>query len=135
MNKYMFLLCAVIIASVMMLSSPAFAQETNPCAADFKQYCADVTPGGGRLVRCYEERKDKMSPACVAWAALAKSTAASAKTACAKEIDAGCNTEKGDPFALVDCLQGNYVNLSMECRNKLNEFKYRYPKPNPDRTQ
>ena len=42
-------------AAVLILAAalPVFAQEINPCTKDFKQYCSDVTPGGGRLVRCY----------------------------------------------------------------------------------
>jgi hypothetical protein len=108
---------------------PAFAQEINPCAKDFKQYCSDVTPGGGRLVRCYEQYKDKMSANCKAWAERAKTNAAALKEACSKEIDAGCKSEKGDPLETLNCLQGNYINLSPECVAALNQFKWRYPVP------
>ena len=57
---------AMTAAVLMPLSaaSPAFAQEANPCAKDFAQYCSHITPGGGRLVRCYEQNKDSMSAAC-----------------------------------------------------------------------
>ena len=134
MKKFGHIVYAVLVV-VMMAVLPAFAQETNPCANDFKQYCADVTPSGGRLVRCFEERKDKMSAACVSWADLAKSNAATLKAGCAKEIDTRCSFEKGDPFATVDCLQGNYIDLSMGCREKLNEFKGRYQRPLRDQSQ
>jgi len=122
---------AVAIATGMLLAAmqPASAQMASPCASDFKQYCSGISPGGGRLVRCYEEKKDKFSPACVGWAELAKANAASVKAACTKEINSACNFEKGDPFEMLDCLQSNYVDLSMECRTKLNEFKGQYPKP------
>jgi hypothetical protein len=110
-------------------ASPAFAQEANPCAKDFAKYCNHVTPGGGRLVRCYEENKDSMSAACRAWAEEVKTNAAALKEACSKEIDARCNIEKGDPLAMIGCLQGNYVNLSSECVAALNKFKWRYPLP------
>jgi hypothetical protein len=110
-------------------ASTAFAQEANPCAKDFAKYCNHVTPGGGRLVRCYEENKDSMSAACRAWAEEVKTNAAALKEACSKEIDARCNIEKGDPLAMIGCLQGNYVNLSSECVAALNKFKWRYPLP------
>lgn len=122
----------VVTAAVLMLflpALPASAQQTNPCTKDFKQYCPDVTPGGGRLLRCYEERKDKMSAECRAWAEAAKANAVIAREACAKEIDLLCSFHKGDPFGMLDCLQGEYINLSPECSAKLNEFKWRYPKP------
>jgi hypothetical protein len=118
-------------AAVLMLAAalPAIAQEINPCAKDFKQYCSHVTPGGGRLVQCYEQYKDKMSPACTDWAERVKANAAVTKEACSKEIDAGCNSEKGDPLGMLNCLQGKYISLSPECVAALNKFKWRYPVP------
>ncbi len=118
-------------AGLMLLFSrlPASAQETNPCAKDFAQYCSHITPGGGRLVRCYEENKNSMSPACRSWAEGVKANAEILKEACSKEIDARCNSEKGDPLAMIGCLQGNYVSLSSECVTALNQFKWRYPQP------
>jgi hypothetical protein len=122
----------LLMAGVLMMFSvalTAFSQETSPCAKDFAQYCGHITPGGGRLVRCYEENKDKMSAACRAWAEEVKSNASVLKDACSKEIDARCNIEKGDPLAMLNCLQGNYTNLSSECVAALNKFKWRYPVP------
>jgi len=119
---------AVVLMTILFAMS-AFAQELNPCTDDFKQYCGSVTPGGGRLLRCYEENKSKMSANCVGWAENVKSNAAAVRDACSDMIDARCNSEKGDPFRMLDCLQGNYISLSMKCRVKLNEFKGRYPKP------
>ena len=122
----------VLVAAVSMLLSaglPVFAQDINPCAKDMKQFCSAVSPGGGRLLRCYEDNKDKMSPACRAWAERVKSNAQAVKDACSKEIDAGCNFEKGDPLAVLNCLQGNYTSLSPECTSLLNQFKWLYPVP------
>jgi hypothetical protein len=117
------------VLMMFIVSLPASAQSTNPCAEDMKKYCNDVTKGGGRLLRCYEERKDKMSTACRGWVEAAKANAGVLKAACSKEIDASCNVEKGDPLEMLDCLQGNYIDLSLQCRERLNEFKGRYPKP------
>ncbi len=110
----------------------ALAADANPCADDFRKFCGDVTPGGGRLLACYEKQKDKLSPDCRAWAESAKSNAASLKSVCAREIDQACNAERGDPLALLNCLQKEYISLSPRCVEKLNEFKYHYPlPPNP----
>ena len=134
MNRFVSALSMVRLAtaaSLMMLLAalPAFALEENPCTNDFKQYCADVSPGGGRLIRCYEERKEKFSSACRAWVERAKSYAEVLKAACAKEIDKSCNFEKGDPIEMLDCLQSNYIDLSPDCRTKLTDFKRVHPMP------
>lgn len=118
------------ILMLLIAALPVFAQTiTTPCTKDFKQFCGDVTPGGGRLVSCYEQKKNKMSVACQVYADRAIANAHVLKKACSKEIDAGCNFEKGDPLEMLDCLQGNYIDLSDECRKELNKFKGRYPKP------
>lgn len=138
MQKFSSAISTVIVLFVATMVSaglPAFAQEINPCARDFKEVCSDITPGGGRWMRCYEERKDKMSPSCRSWVEQFKSSALSVKEVCAKELDSWCNFEKGDPYAMLECLRSNFTSLSQACREKFNWFKDRYPKPNPDRTQ
>ncbi len=122
---------AGITAALMMLVTalPATAQLTSPCTNDFQQFCSDVTPGGGRLVRCYEENKTKMSTDCIGWAEGAKANAAALKAACGDMIDARCSFEKGDPLAVLNCLQSNYIDLSVNCRVKLNAFKNNYTPP------
>ena len=134
MKRFLIAVTTVFSAAATVLvllpgAMPAYAQEINPCTKDFKEICSDVTPGSGRLVRCYEERKDKMSAACKGWAETAKANSSVLAAACSKELEARCNSERGDPFGTLDCLQSNYIDLSMECRVRLNEFKGRYPKP------
>ncbi len=122
------LLIGFAAAGMMLLNLQlAAAQDAGPCASDFKQYCNSVTPGGGRLVQCYEKNKDKMSGECRAWAEGAKAYAKVVTDACSKEIDQSCNIERGDPLAMLDCLQRRYTSMSPGCVSKLNEFKYRYP--------
>jgi len=70
-----------------------------------------------------------MSAGCKAWAEHAKTNAAVVKEACNAMIDARCNSEKGDPLEMLECLQSNYVDLTVECREKLNVFKGKYPMP------
>lgn len=108
---------------------PATAQQIDPCGDDFNKYCSGVTPGGGGLVRCYEANRAKMSADCVGWAEAAKAYAGTVKAACAEMVDARCSFAKDDPLAMVACLQSNYLDLSANCRIKLNNFKNNYPPP------
>jgi hypothetical protein len=115
------------VLTLLATALPAFAQEMTS-----KQGLQTI------LLRCHPEAaacsaatnsKDKMSANCKAWAERVKANAASLKEACSKEIDASCNSEKGDPLGMLNCLQGNYINLSPECVAALNQFKWRYPQP------
>lgn len=117
--------------ALMMLSSavPASAQQTNPCTNDFATYCPDVTPGGGRLVQCYEQNKNQMSADCIGWMEGVKANAAPVKKACADMINSRCADVKGDPLGMQNCLQSNYIDLTVDCRNQLNQFKGMYPMP------
>jgi hypothetical protein len=124
------LMGTAVVLMIFMAAMPASSQTiTTPCTNDIKQFCGDVTPGGGRLVGCYRQNKDKMSAACQVYADGAIANAEYLKKACSKEIDARCNSEKGDPLEMLDCLQGNYIDLSGDCRDSLNQFKGRYRMP------
>jgi hypothetical protein len=123
----------IVAAAAAMLFLPlgnVRAQVASPCDDDFSKYCGDVTPGGGRLVACYERNKDKMSGDCRSWAEGAKAYAKVVTDACSKEINQACTIATGDPLAMLNCLQGQYINLSQKCISKLNEFKYLYPQVN-----
>jgi hypothetical protein len=132
MRREIFAVPAVLVGAfmVMLLAElPASGQTASPCTGDMKEFCGTVTPGGGRLLQCYETNKDKVSANCRGWAEAAKSRGATVKKACSKTIDARCNFEKGDPLEMLECLQSNYIDLTYECREMLNEFKGRYPLP------
>ena len=133
MKRFVYAVSAITVitaAVLMMLVAvvPAFAQTKNPCEGDFAKYCSDTTRGSSSMVKCYEQNKGSMSRACISWAEGVKAHGAEVRAACAKEIDERCNYEKGEPFALLDCLEGHYVSSSEDCRVKLNQFKYYYPK-------
>jgi hypothetical protein len=36
----------------------------SACAQDIAQFCADVTPGGGRLIKCLSPHLQELSPEC-----------------------------------------------------------------------
>ena len=49
------------------LSGAAVAQGRavrQACAGDFKTYCSNVQPGGGRILACLQQNAAKLPPAC-----------------------------------------------------------------------
>jgi len=110
---------------------PAIAQAYGsqwPCADDMNKFCSGVTTGGGKLFDCYERQKQNMSGQCVAWAENLKRTGGELREACSKEISSMCSSQRSDSMELLDCLQGNYIDLSPKCVDKLNRYKSSYPK-------
>ena len=68
---------AIIAISMISWGGSAPAQDDVPanmlgskiadaCGTEIKQYCAEVRPGGGRILRCLRDNKAKLSDACKA---------------------------------------------------------------------
>jgi hypothetical protein len=60
---------AVAAAASFLLAGAASAQGDmsavrDACAKDMQTYCNGVQPGGGRIMACFKEHQDKISPAC-----------------------------------------------------------------------
>jgi hypothetical protein len=45
-------------------SAPQATPVREACAADFKKFCPDVQPGGGRMRACIAEHRDDLSQGC-----------------------------------------------------------------------
>jgi hypothetical protein len=57
---------AVMFASLCATGAIAqTAAEQAACRSDFAKLCKGTKPGGGRILTCLAEHKDKLSPACL----------------------------------------------------------------------
>lgn len=98
------------------------------CKADLRALCTGIEPGGGRLIQCLEEHKDKLSPDCSAAMAAAhkegapggKPRAGEIPAACQPEVDGVCKDSAygGKPMVL-DCLRSYEDKLSPACKQAL----------------
>jgi len=66
--KRLISLCALaVFASA---ATTALAQSRSDarkaCAADFRTVCSGTKPGGGKIIRCLNDNRDKLSEACKA---------------------------------------------------------------------
>ncbi len=107
---------------VLLSALPCQAQIAGPCNETITKYCSGITPGGGRLKQCLEKHLDDASLACKDWLGTMRVKADDLNRACAQEIVAFCNFDKPDQMRIVQCLEERYVNLLVECREKLREF-------------
>lgn len=102
-------------------ASGARAQEL-PCTEEIRTYCADVQPGGGRILRCLKANEAKLSPACVKRVEdLRAAISGPVGAACRDDWAALCYhpTASTDRQSIVQCLEANRANLSAGCKKAL----------------
>ena len=101
------------------------AQIVGPCAETVTKYCKDVTPGGGRIMKCLSDHRDDQSMACRDWLQDQNKSLKELNTACPGEIASLCNFDPPDTIRIYICLDHNYMVLKSDCRDKLREIKDR----------
>ena len=104
-----------------MLPSSARAQEL-PCTEEIRTFCANVQPGGGRIVQCLKANEAKLSPACVRRIDdLRAAVSGPVGAACRDDWAALCYHPKAstDRQAMLQCLQANRAQVSAGCQKAL----------------
>lgn len=81
--------------------------EAGACRNDARSLCAQVQPGGGRIVACLKSRESQLSEAC--------RIALPVMERCAGEVRSLCG-DAAAPRAMRTCLRENAAKLSPECR-------------------
>jgi len=116
---------AVFLLICALAPMPSEAQITGPCAETVNKYCKDVTPGGGRIMKCLGEHRDDQSAACRDWLEDQNRSLKELNTACPGDIASLCNFSNPDSMLIYRCLEDNYISLKSDCREKLREIKDR----------
>jgi hypothetical protein len=115
-------------------SNSVRAQVTIPqsvvlnCAGDIKNYCSNITIGGGRVVACLFAHNDKISGQCT-FAMIEASEALNATlaalrhlaktTSCRSDLKQYCRGIPAGGGRLYRCLRKNKATLTNECRAAL----------------
>ena len=108
------LLCGVLPYAVR-------AQEL-PCTEEIRTLCANVQPGGGRILQCLKANEAKLSPACVRRVDdLRAAFSGPVGSACRDDWAALCYHPKAstDRQAMLQCLQANRAQVSAGCQRAL----------------
>jgi hypothetical protein len=96
------------------------AQEI-PCTEEIRTLCADVQPGGGRILQCLSANEAKLSPACTGRVSDLQAFVSGAVGACRDDWAAYCYHPRASTSrqAIIQCLQANRANVSAGCQNAL----------------
>ena len=90
------------------------------CNADAKKHCADVKPGGLRVVECLSRKQASLSPACKPLIEPGAESTIAWREACGADIDKEC-PQAVIGTGLVHCLSSKRASLSPTCRKKVDD--------------
>jgi hypothetical protein len=116
---------AAFLFACIVTSTPSEAQIAGPCAETITHYCKDVTPGGGRILKCLDDHRDDQSIACKDWLEDQNKSLKELNTVCAEEIARMCSFDNPNSYRIFRCLEDNYTAVKSVCREKLRQIKDR----------
>ncbi|CTQ51792.1 Cysteine rich repeat [Roseibium album] len=137
--KTSFSLSALIFSFFLFLfGQSAFAQGPvvgvlEACETEISTYCAEVTPGDGRILSCMYAYEDKISDGCAASIVdLADAldfmfaNAREAIAICAPDIEANCSNVEFGGGRVLTCLKENASKVSAECQPVVSSFSEKF---------
>ncbi|HEX5787449.1 MAG TPA: hypothetical protein VFY03_04680 [Woeseiaceae bacterium] len=126
---------SLLLLLVLGLGGAAAAQDTlleyvtEECQADLDKFCAEVTPGEGRLMYCAAAYQDQLSGQCkgaLANAALLmadlSNTIAVVAEACETELMTHCADVEVGEGRVLQCLDDHEAELGAECNEVLDQL-------------
>lgn len=116
-----------LLALVLCLLAAAVpaAPVGGPCAETIEKSCRDVTPGSGRIAKCLNDHAGDQSIACKEWVADQTRSLKDLNRVCDQEIVRMCGSVPAEGVRIFQCLEENYINLRIDCREKMREFRDR----------
>jgi hypothetical protein len=102
------------------LSGGAFAQEI-PCTEEIRTFCAEVQPGGGRILQCLKANEAKLSLACTKRVGELEGAVSGPLGACRDDWAALCYHPRAltGRQEMIHCLQAHQAKLSTGCQKAL----------------
>jgi hypothetical protein len=95
--------------------------QEMPCTEEIRAYCADVQPGGGRILQCLKNNEAKLSPACMQRFNDLQEAVSGPMGACRDDWVAYCYHPRAstERQAMIQCLQANQMKVSAGCQKAL----------------
>ena len=118
------MLCGVVALGLVGggISAVAHAQEM-PCTEEVRTLCADVQPGGGRILQCLKNNQAKLSMACTQRLHDLQEAVKGPLGACRDDWVAYCYHPRVSTGReeMIQCLQANQAKVSTGCQKAMQE--------------
>ena len=112
-----------VLLGVVLWGAPATGQtqEEIPCHTEIRTYCADVQPGGGRILQCLKQHESALSGVCVHRLRALQETFSGSLSACRDDWTAHCYHPRVaiDRQGVLQCLQTTQAKVSAGCQKAL----------------
>jgi hypothetical protein len=105
-----------ILMILLVISAQAQAVDPMPCEQDVARYCKSIVPGAGRVGKCLNENKLKVSGDCERYALALREQRKKLKTECYGDILANCKDILPGQGRVLSCLQSHKENISRACQ-------------------
>jgi Cysteine rich repeat len=125
----------LLLLTTLAVGSVASAQDTlldyvaQSCRADMDKFCANVTPGEGRLINCAAAYRDQLSDECkgaiVNAAIIVEDVtyrALNVAQACETELDSWCGDVEVGEGRVLACLNDHADELSKDCDEAVDDL-------------
>ncbi len=102
------------------ISGEVRAQEI-PCTEEIRTFCADVQPGGGRILQCLKANEAKLSPGCVQRVNDLQEFVSGPLGACRDDWATLCYHPRASTGRqeMIQCLQAQQAKVSAGCQKAL----------------
>jgi hypothetical protein len=126
-----------LTATLMIVAQSVRADDAMPtkgaCKADAQKFCADVKPGGGRIVQCMKQHESELSDGCkqnlAAMKEKGKERAEAIHAACKDDDQKFCADVKPGDGRKIQCLESHRTQLSPACQSGLAQMRVRGQNP------
>ncbi|MBI5451258.1 MAG: hypothetical protein HY940_07865 [Gammaproteobacteria bacterium] len=118
MNKWT-VLCAVMMLATGLTQMAAAESDDQSCQPDIKKFCADVKPGGGRIIQCLKKHDAELSEACKARGKQAREHAKETHQACKDDVQKLCKDVQPGEGRIISCLKEHDADVSQACKKSM----------------
>lgn len=114
----------IIVSLALWMGSPVGAQVgSGPCAKDRGALCAGIDSGDGKIFKCLQDNKDKLSAECKAHQEKMKEHYKEIKEACSDDVEKFCGEIKPGKGRIMKCMRQHKEELSSACKAEMAQNK------------
>ena len=119
--RWLMLLGAVALGLVWGAAPSEGNAQEMPCTDEIRTLCADVQPGGGRILQCLKNNEAKLSMACAQRVQDLLKAVSGPLGVCRDDWVANCYHPQASTGRqeMLQCLQANQAKLSAGCQKAL----------------